>query len=108
MRKLAFVLILTLVGCLNTTNHHPYRDGRSEEKPWWTTPYTADTPRDQNPWLKFVHQEPVDKWNNPWKYDDLRNYGVDVFPGQGVAPVKSDTLAEPQKKEDSGEQSETF
>jgi hypothetical protein len=86
MKKLLFVAVLCLSGCLNTTNHHPYRDGRSAEQPWWRTPYYADTPRDQNPWLKFVHQKPVDEWSNPWKYDDLRNYGVDVLPGY-KAPV---------------------
>ena len=76
MRKLAFVLILTLVGCLNTTNHHPYRDGRSEEKPWWTTPYTADTPRDQNPWLKFVHH-----------YEQDHGYKINSDPTKCEFPV---------------------
>lgn len=88
MKKLLFCVLLCLSGCLNTTNHHPYRDGRSKEKPWWTTPYTASTPRDQNPWLQFVHRQEPDRWCNPWKYDDLRNYGVDVLPGYKAPKVE--------------------
>ena len=77
MRNLTFILLLTLSGCLSTTTHHPYKDNRSKVKAWWTTPYYADTPKDQNPWLKFVHDTP-DNWNDPWGNDDLQRYGVDV------------------------------
>ena len=81
MKKIAFILLLTLTGCLGV-NRHPYKDGRSKDKTWWTTPYTSSTLRDENPWLKFVPKKKVNEWYNPWKNDeDLRKYGVDILPG---------------------------
>jgi hypothetical protein len=78
------------------TNHHPYQDNRSSEKRWWNTPYTSETRRDENPWLKFVPKRKASNWSNPWANEDLRDYGVDVFPSKVKLKVKP-TKANPLK-----------
>ncbi len=56
---------------------------------WWNTPYRTDN-QDNNPWNKYVIPSPIDEWSNPWKYDDLRKYGVDVFPGRKMPTFKDE------------------
>jgi hypothetical protein len=88
VKKLTICLVLLFAGCVGSPEpRHPYRDGRSTEKSWWTTPYTAQTPRDENPWLKYVHPNPltVNEFD-PWANDDLQRYSASpvVVPGEKV------------------------
>jgi hypothetical protein len=98
VKKLTICLALLFAGCVGSGEpHHPYRDGRSKEKAWWTTPYTAQTPRDQNPWLKHVHPNPltVNEFD-PWANDDLQRYSESrvVVPGdKGCCPPEEEPEA---------------
>lgn len=39
MKKL--IILLLLIGC-TASNRHPYRDNRSDIKPWWANPNHID------------------------------------------------------------------
>lgn len=90
MKKLLLVSLFCLTGCLTTkppvnpmsTTPTPKQDF------WWQTPYRADTPKDKNPWLKFVIPQEKDEWHNPWKQENLTEYGVDVLPGTKPEPKR--------------------
>lgn len=89
MKKLALGLILCLTGCLQTTNHHPYRDGRSEDQPWWQAKVEPGTPKDKNPWMAFVADKPEDRWHDPWSQIDLKTYGVSqIKSATPITPLK--------------------
>lgn len=110
MRKLLFTLSLTVIlsGCLGENQRVKIRRDAEEiapvasttEEPWWRTPYYADTPRDENPWLEFVRPQ-EDNWHDPWERDPLSNYGVEPLQEQirRLGRPSSKTMPEAARKE---------
>jgi hypothetical protein len=92
MRKSILISIIFFVGCVGSSKpRHPYQEGRSAVRPWWTTPYTAETPRNNNPWLTFVY--PLPNEFDPWANDDLQRYNVKsaTVPGS-IIPITTEHL----------------
>jgi len=86
---LSLGILIILSGCFDAQNRNPMvnNSNPSESAVWWRTPYYVDN--QDNPWNKYILLSPhADEWSNPWKYDDLRKYGVDVPPKAPALPPK--------------------
>jgi len=87
MKKLLIAVVLLTVGCLGTTKQISMKS--ADYGIWWRTPYASDTPRDKNPWLKFVPVYQPPNEFDPWANDDLQRYSV--------SPIVSKTQMKPKE-----------
>ncbi len=76
LAALAIFALYMLIGCVGSPEPRNPMTAEGGPDPWWRTPYYADTPHAENPWLAFVPERSEVNKFDPWAYDDVQRYSV--------------------------------